>query len=171
MRNEDVYRLAREMWGPWLTSAGFARSGPRTAHLVKAGLWVRPLEPPVGRVNRLLIAIEGDRYGWSPEMGGRFRVLLGAGASGRDWPGLTKEQQAETTRINHSVLDRLDLNLEPVATMRSNVDDWAPGELWFHFVDESDVRRWLDLLGGQVPTVLAHLAGDRSIEHLFPDRP
>ena len=171
MRNDDVYRLAREVWGPWLKSAGFVRTGPGTANLVKAGLWLRPLDPPVGRAHRLLIGVEGDRYGWSPQMGGRFRVLLGAGASARDWPGLTKEQQVETTRINHSVLDRLDPDFEPVATMRSNVENRAPGELWFHFLDESDVRRWLDVLGGQVPAVLANLAGDRSIERQFPDRP
>jgi hypothetical protein len=171
VRNEDVYRLAREMWGRWLKSGGFVRTGSRTTNLVKAGLWVRLLEPPLGGTNRLLICVEANRYGWSPQMGGSFRVLLGAGRSGRDWPGLTRDQRAEMKRMNHSVLDRLDPDFEPVATMRRNVDVSAPGDVWFHFLDESDVRRWLDLLGGQVPTVLAHLAGDRSIEDLFPDRP
>lgn len=171
VRNQDVYRLARVTWGPWLKRAGFVRSGSRTAHLVKAGLWVRPLDSPIRHADRLLIAVEGDVYGWSPQFGGRFRVLLGAGASSRGWPGLTKEQRDETKRINHSVLDRLDPFFEhPIATMRSNVDNWAPGDLWFHYFDGGDVRRWLDLLGGWLPTVLAHLAEEPSIVRLFPDR-
>lgn len=170
MRNEDVYRLAREIWEPWLKSAGFVRSGSRTTDLVKAGLWLLPLEPPVGRAERLLICVEADRYGWSPQMGGRFRVLLGAGGTGRDWPGLTQEQRAESMRINHAVLDRLDREFEPVATMRRNVDNALPGEVWVHFLDENDVHRWLDVLGDWIPTVLAHLAGDEGVRRLLPDR-
>ena len=103
-------------------------------------------------------------------MGGSFRVLLGAGASGRDWPGLTTAQRAETQRMNHSVLDKLDRDFEPVATMRRNVDSSLPGEVWFHFLDESDLRLWLDVLGDWIPTVLAHLAGDESVRRFLPDR-
>lgn len=171
VRNEDLYRLARETWGPWLKSAGFVRSGPRTAHLIKAGLWLRPLEPPVGRATRLLIGVEGNRYGWSPQFGGGFRVLLGAGVDTYDWPGLTREHDEEARRLNHLVIDRLDPFYEqPIATMRELVDRRGAGQFEFHFITEEDVRRWLDLLGGWLPVSLSHLGEDPGIRSLFPDR-
>lgn len=154
-----------------LKNAGFVRTGTKTANLVKAGLWVRPLEPPVGRAHRLLIGVEGDRYGWSPQFGGGFRVLFGAGESTYDWPGLTREQDAEARRLNHSILDRLNpYYQQPIATMRELVDRRGVGQFWFHFITEEDVRHWLDLLGGWLPHSLAHLGKDPGISRLFPDR-
>jgi hypothetical protein len=72
--------------------------------------------------------------------------------------------------MNHSVLDKLDRDFEPVATMRRNVDSSLPGEVWFHFLGESDLRLWLDVLGDWIPTVLAHLARDERVRRFFPDR-
>ena len=109
----------------------------------------------------LRTVILGDHHDRSPGEPARFvasRPLL-------------SPTDASTRHINNSVLDRLDPFFEePIATLRSNVDHWAPGDLWFHYIDERDVRRWLDLLGGWLPTVLAQLAEERTIVRLFPDR-
>lgn len=135
---------------------------------MKAGLWVRPLTPPVGRADRLLIAVEGGRYGWSAQLGGQFRVLLGAGAASYAWPGLTSDQRRAARLLSHSVIDKLDpYYAEPIATMRHLVDHPGHGELWFPFLDEDDVRQWFVVLSGWLPASLASLAGDDGIQRVF----
>ncbi len=169
MKNADVYRIARDEWGDWLKSAGFKRGGSARLAFPKAGLWVKPLAEPFPRSAELLVGIEAGKYGWDELLGGRFTLNLSAGQQLRFWWLLNDTERSTVKKRNLEVLDRLP-PFEPTDELRASIaSSLANHELWLYYVDEGDLRNWLELLRAWLPDLLARLADDPDVKAEFPE--
>lgn len=165
--SRDVHRLAREELRPVLSRLGLRPNRGQ------GGGWVAAV---AGERLRLRLQLSKWNSADSPN-GSEFTVELQMDrnrpvAGGRLFSVLADQEREELRQIQNLVIAKLPVEEEELdrlppqwqadrlARVTPRLAPYPPGEdVWFRYVDEDDVRRWMVFIGRVLPGAADRLAG------------
>ncbi len=170
MNSETFYAVVRREIGPGLTPCGFRRSSEDRdlAIYPQAGRWIKPLPqagPPPAPL-RLVVSFQHGTWGWLPDAGGTFRMLLEAGPAAEAFELLDDAQWEQV----HELQRRIAHKVMRESRVRGRQPELEADDEFASFVrywDEDDVIAWLTLVRPWVPDLAARLSGQASVSAEF----
>ncbi|MDQ1289991.1 MAG: hypothetical protein QG622_3557 [Actinomycetota bacterium] len=167
MKAADFYAIVRRELGPWLKDCGFRRTGRDIglALYPRAGLWIKPLPDPgpPPAPDRVIVSFEHSRWGWTPEIGGEFRVNLEIGQSAEFQTLLDETSRQQMLDLGHQIFDKI-LTRFPGSRHRClAARDLIDNPRWHGFLpyyDEADTVAWTRLVRCWLPDLAWALTSD-----------
>jgi hypothetical protein len=175
MKSPAVYKVLREIVGPWAKSAGFKRGG---------GGMLSYERPVPGGAGFQTFWFQCSQDGWDAHAGSKFTLGFqragepGPGRGGRSWRFarlLTPEERERVRFVQNLVITKLQppppdhwthaLDAGPkrwyFAQFDPIVSPYAENEdVWLRYSDEEDICRWGEFLLPRLPALLEKSGSD-----------